>query len=634
MPYKKIIILFIGIYYSFCSAAQVGDSVLLLIPEAKNDSIKARLYVKAIRSVVNNDNTRLLDIYQEGKTTLAKFPSIHGEALHVIAWGLVRTGNYEVADDYYAQAKAMFTDSIRLFAITADIALSHYSRLNFVKSEAILLKNIANLERQIPFPTATLTRNYYILGLIYLEQGKAKKAENIFNITKQLARKAGLKVDESVCEINMALIMLRRGLYAKSLNHAKSSVGMIENPDANNITNADYLLTFAQIYNKLKLYERGDSLLAKTKILIQKTKDSYLPIAIELEELEQYLEAGNLSKSKSSIQSIEQQLKLSHHYLLSPYFQEKVIIFDLLNKDTVAALNKIDTLLALSTKEEIEYYKAKSYLFLSDIYASSKPDEALTLSLKALNIAEALPNESLIEKSYQQLAYLNEMSGQFEQATFYHKRLSSLQDTIQLTNSAIEVLAILLDQLEKSLEGTPTHATIVDKNKPSFFSNPFFWVVNLSLVLVISILLVLKIRKNQRKKLVHDSDQAILIQNKGTLDNASSVVVEDANLKKQKAQSFQLLMDNLSSGQIDWPQFLIEYEQLYPEFIANLRNLSIKHTSNTLRHCICLRMNLSLKETAALLHVSISAVKSARNRLKKQLKLSAEESIQAFINAI
>ncbi len=92
------------------------------------------------------------------------------------------------------------------------------------------------------------------------------------------------------------------------------------------------------------------------------------------------------------------------------------------------------------------------------------------------------------------------------------------------------------------------------------------------------------------------------------------------------------ILKKLSDGEISWPEFSLEYEKRNPSFIENLRGLDINHTPNAIKHSICIRMNLSLKETAAILNVSVSSVKNARNRLKKQLDLGPTDSIQKFIH--
>ncbi|MEM1320571.1 MAG: tetratricopeptide repeat protein [Bacteroidota bacterium] len=116
--------------------------------------------------------------------------------------------------------------------------------------------------------------------------------------------------------------------------------------------------------------------------------------------------------------------------------------------------------------------------------------------------------------------------------------------------------------------------------------------------------------------------------------STSPPAADAAPSAEYRAERVKVLLESMSSKGIDWPQFLIEYEKLFPSFIKKYRQLDINHTSNNLKHCICLRQGLSLKETANMLDVSVNAVKSARNRIKKQLNLRPGDSIQEFINAL
>ncbi len=106
-----------------------------------------------------------------------------------------------------------------------------------------------------------------------------------------------------------------------------------------------------------------------------------------------------------------------------------------------------------------------------------------------------------------------------------------------------------------------------------------------------------------------------------------------ASLPKPK-ENLNTKLKELSAGEIEWPEFSRFYHKMNPQFVSNLKRLEINHTPNTLKHSICLRLNLSLKETATLLNVSVSSVKNARNRLKKQLNLPPNQQISDFINGI
>lgn len=641
---KNKLLLLIAFSVTSLLPAQKADSLLQVIQTTADNSLKATLYLKVIIEKYSNSQ-ELLATYKKGQPLLLNYPELHATASNIVAWGLIPTGDYEQVDYYFLQAQSLTQDSFKIHALNADRAYSYHHRMDFIQAEIMLLKSIRFFERQEKITHRMLANNYTILGLVYSGQGKTKQAEKAFLNAKKHATEINLKVDKSIIDANLGFLMLKRGRYPKALTYLENSIGMVKKPEANALTKAEYFLGFAQIYNQLQLYNEATFFLEKTEVLAQEINNTYILTGILLEQLQRDLQQKELINSEILIDSISSQLEQFNHHSFLPLLQEQQIIFHLLNKDTSAALHQINCLLQLALSQQIRSAEAKSYLFLSAIYQQIKQDSAIQFSLKALKIAADLPNETLIEESYQQLAKLYEQAKHFQKAIFYHKELSILQDTIKLTNNGIQVLAIMMEKLSGELEGNGVSlaADLNSSPLPSAVSTNKYLLILLSIFVLFcgSLWLGLSSKKAKRlqaqKKEIAISDfQSSLtsfdIKNSPTaaLQDGSNLVEND-NRKLAEVAVCQSLVNNLTSGQIDWTQFLIEYEQLHPIFINQYRQLDIKHSSNKLRHFICLRLNLSLKETASLLQVSISAVKSARRRLRQQLNLPPDESLQKFI---
>ena len=94
-----------------------------------------------------------------------------------------------------------------------------------------------------------------------------------------------------------------------------------------------------------------------------------------------------------------------------------------------------------------------------------------------------------------------------------------------------------------------------------------------------------------------------------------------------------LINANLKSEN-DWEMFRIYFEQVDSGFYDRLTTNYPKLNSTDLRHCALLKLNMKLKETAGVLNLSISTVKSARNRLKKKLNLNANDDLTDFIRKV
>ncbi len=66
-------------------------------------------------------------------------------------------------------------------------------------------------------------------------------------------------------------------------------------------------------------------------------------------------------------------------------------------------------------------------------------------------------------------------------------------------------------------------------------------------------------------------------------------------------------------------------------FLDKLRALHPDLTPNDLKFCVYLRLNLSSKEMAPLLNISVKSVETRRYRLRKRMNLPHEESLVNYI---
>ncbi len=81
----------------------------------------------------------------------------------------------------------------------------------------------------------------------------------------------------------------------------------------------------------------------------------------------------------------------------------------------------------------------------------------------------------------------------------------------------------------------------------------------------------------------------------------------------------------------DWERFKIHFDQVHEGFIEKLGQQFPALTSQDLRHCAYIRMNLSTKEIAQLINITPASVQKSRVRLKKKLELGREVDLFHFI---
>lgn len=81
----------------------------------------------------------------------------------------------------------------------------------------------------------------------------------------------------------------------------------------------------------------------------------------------------------------------------------------------------------------------------------------------------------------------------------------------------------------------------------------------------------------------------------------------------------------------DWEHFSQNFDQVYSDFLRRLGEQYAHLSPNDFRLCAYLRMNLSSKEIASLMNISIRGVEASRYRLRKRLDLDTETNLTEFL---
>lgn len=96
-------------------------------------------------------------------------------------------------------------------------------------------------------------------------------------------------------------------------------------------------------------------------------------------------------------------------------------------------------------------------------------------------------------------------------------------------------------------------------------------------------------------------------------------------------QRLRSLMEDTLNDQADWVQFETYFNSAHQNFMDRLRQQYDDITTGDLRICCLLRMNLSTKEIASLMNVSIRAIELRRYRLRKRLALEGDTNLVDFL---
>jgi len=88
---------------------------------------------------------------------------------------------------------------------------------------------------------------------------------------------------------------------------------------------------------------------------------------------------------------------------------------------------------------------------------------------------------------------------------------------------------------------------------------------------------------------------------------------------------------NSISMDADWEQFKMHFDQVNKGFFTKLLNKHPGLTKTDLKLCAYLRMNLSTKEIAQMMNITVAGVHKSKNRLRKKLNIGSDVNITNYL---
>jgi Y_Y_Y domain len=92
------------------------------------------------------------------------------------------------------------------------------------------------------------------------------------------------------------------------------------------------------------------------------------------------------------------------------------------------------------------------------------------------------------------------------------------------------------------------------------------------------------------------------------------------------------LVNELEKNKSNWDQFASHFNEINNDFLKKLKAKFPQLTNADLKVCAYLQLNLSTKEIAQLMNISVRGVDISRYRLRKKFQLSREQTLNDFLN--
>jgi len=326
---------------------------------------------------------------------------------------------------------------------------------------------------------------------------------------------------------------------------------------------------------------------------------------------------------------------------------------------------------------EIDNPKSTAALFGNlGAYYSNKKDyvRALDYFKKAQSIMENNNDFYNLPILYRELASIFAQQNKYDSAFYYSNKNMELMLRKESHLAAIETYQKYINTfLEASKnELIIAEQTIKLKNKQ------FAFIVTLSASAVLFILLFLLLVNQQKRrkitenlaltaKLEHDekvqqyekkqrklenekqkemldakarelTSYSILVSNKNQLlkqiSGLNTQILNDKDSAIKMAEKVdEIIKSNINMDE-EWENFNMHFDKVHPDFFEKLKQICEHLTEENLRLCAYIKIGLTTKQIAQLLHVIPSTIFTGRYRLKKKLNLSDEEDLDKFIGKL
>jgi DNA-binding CsgD family transcriptional regulator len=104
----------------------------------------------------------------------------------------------------------------------------------------------------------------------------------------------------------------------------------------------------------------------------------------------------------------------------------------------------------------------------------------------------------------------------------------------------------------------------------------------------------------------------------------------DESLKEKIASLIGKIDKDIDTNK-QWEVFETAFDEVHEDFLTRLKSRYPTLTPNELRLCAYLRMNISTKEIAPLMNISIRGVEICRYRVRKKLNIERDTNLTSLI---
>ena len=564
---------------SFRLFPQDADSLRALIEKSHSVDKKLSLQSLLIKVTMSADPLTAKQLAKDA-TKLAKSSGANrhlGELYGLLGDIAVMEDSLLLAKKYYLQSKDNFEQQedfkslVGVLSVLGNIALATDQLAEamdyYLKTQEYALQEGMNDW------IATISLN---IGTIYFGAGQLVRAQEYYNIALEESRKIDYVIIQMQVLNNLALTFYELGDYEAVRNYLNEAVALgVENN--NPINTASFLINLSRV-NRVT---------------------GKLDLALEnLEEAHEYLMTEDLDYRGPRAPT------WSNYYL-----QKGICCLEL--GDDACAISSLRSALQNAAQSGIIKTSAKANKHISQYW---------------------------------------EQKGNSDSALFYHKMFKQLSDSLQINENIKNIALIesasahekarLIEAQEREKERTQNRLTLI------LMFVVVFILISLSVILF-QYLRLSRIRVKQAREekemlsaeldkrnkeltthLMHQvrNNEFILSLSK----RIKNLYAKASTENKKIINEIVTTIENDGSGD-QWEEFEMRFQEVHTDFYRNLARKYPDLTTNELRLCAFLKLNMNTKDIAAITFQTTNSIAVARHRLRQKFDLEKEANLTSFL---
>ncbi len=373
-----------------------------------------------------------------------------------------------------------------------------------------------------------------------------------------------------------------------------------------------YYLTLAKSYEKKKDFPEALRVLNKNIQIIKKPKYKELFNYSLLKISKLYVLSDSLSKAQMILEKFSNQSKSSINKTNQSFFYEIYGKLSYRLKDYSKSNKYYDSLIDLSSTEPITIVKAYQCKFdnYHKLSMHKEANESIRLYMEVNDSLQNVKDKDIISYYNSDLRYVKER----KQKNVLKVKNKKQKNNIIILSLVLICLSFLITIVMVYIKYSKSKVRIkkLEINEKNIFEDQLKKREEELIVTASSIK-----EQNRKIKLIKKKLNETIQNNK--YDDLLEIR-EQLNNLLSSSTGINLIYDKLESR---YPNLAIVLKKNYPQL-----------TANDIKHCLLLKLNLSIKDCSQLLNVSDHAIKMARKRIKKKMKLSEEIRLKEFLSNI